>query len=64
MKTSIICILSLCIYFFLPAADSTAEFYVNEQLTNNTATDEEPQINSSGHIVWSGGDGSDDEILL
>ena len=35
-----------------------------KQITNNSADDDNPQINDNGYIVWSGREGADYEIFL
>jgi hypothetical protein len=49
---------------FLMAHASLSYAQTIKQITNNSADDDNPQINDNGYIVWSGSDGADYEIFL
>jgi len=59
-----VCLSTLFFLVFFFIIDISWANYNITQLTDNTYKDSSPQTNSRGDVVWSGYDGSDNEIFL
>ena len=63
-KTKVVLILILSIIITFARASICHSEYRIEQLTNSSFSEDRPQINDNGYVVWEGYDGSDREIFL
>src|SRR4030065_190536 len=63
-KTKVVLILILSIIITFARASICHSEYRIEQLTKSSFSEDRPQINDHGYVVWEGYDGSDREIFL